>query len=77
MMKQARALFRQAVLVRKDPKYVNQDPLKEVFGLIMKLPNRAKFDSFLSTSGAKGKLSVSETFLILQNFMQIHPLRTT
>jgi hypothetical protein len=45
--------------------------------MIVKLPNRTKFENFLATSGCSDKLSVSETFFYLQKFMQIHPLRTT
>jgi len=56
---------------------VNPEPLREVYKIILKLPNRNKFENFLAVSGCSDKLSVSETFFYLQKFMQIHPLRTT
>jgi len=67
----------QAILNRKDDKFVNPIPLREVYNVILKLPARTKFESFLASSGCSDKLSVSETFFYLQKFMQIHPLRTT
>jgi carboxypeptidase C (cathepsin A) len=67
----------QAILNRKDEKFVNPVPLREVYNVILKLPARTKFESFLASSGCSDKLSVSETFFYLQKFMQIHPLRTT
>ena len=76
-MDQIRALFMQAILNRKDEKFVNPVPLREVYNVILKLPARTKFESFLASSGCSDKLSVSETFFYLQKFMQIHPLRTT
>jgi hypothetical protein len=76
-MSQIRKLFLEAVLQRKDLKYVNPEPLREIYKIILKLPNRNKFENFLATSGCSDKLSVSETFFYLQKFMQIHPLRTT
>lgn len=56
---------------------MNPEPLREIYKIILKLPNRTKFQNFLATSGCSDKLSVSETFFYLQMFMQIHPLRTT
>lgn len=76
-MSQIRKLFLEAVLKRKELKYVNPEPLREIYKIILKLPNRNKFENFLATSGCSDKLSVSETFFYLQKFMQIHPLRTT
>lgn len=76
-MEKIRKLFMQAILCRKDSKYVNPEPLREIYQMILKLPNRSKFESFLASSDCSDKLSVSETFFYLQNFMQIHPLRTT
>ena len=76
-MARVRSLFMEAILQRKDLKYVNPEPLREIYKLILKLPDRAKFDSFLAASGCSDKLSVSETFFYLQKFLQIHPLRTT
>jgi hypothetical protein len=58
-------------------KYVNPEPLRQIYEIILKLPNRNKFQSFLSSTGCSDKLSVSETFFYLQIFNQIHPLRTT
>lgn len=72
-----RALFMKAILQRKELKYVNPEPLREIYKLILKLPDRSKFQSFLASSGCSDKLSVSETFFYLQKFQQIHPLRTT
>jgi len=72
-----RTLFMQAVLQRKELKYVNPEPLREIYKLILRLPDRTKFQSFLASSGCSDKLSVSETFFYLQKFQQIHPLRTT
>lgn len=72
-----RALFMQAILQRKELKYVNSEPLREIYKLILKLPDRAKFHSFLASTGCNDKLSVSETFFYLQKFHQIHPLRVT
>ena len=66
-----------AILNRKDDIYVNPEPLREIYKIILKLPNRTKFESFLASTGCADKLSVSETFFYLQKFMQIHPLRTT
>lgn len=66
-----------AILDRKDDKFVNPEPLREIYKVILKLPTRTKFESFLASSGCSDKLSVSETFFYLQKFMQIHPLRTT
>lgn len=66
-----------AILNRKDGIFVNPEPLREVYKIILKLPNRTKFESFLASTGCADKLSVSETFFYLQKFMQIHPLRTT
>jgi hypothetical protein len=76
-MEKIRKLFMQAILNRKDDKFVNPIPLREVYKIILKLPARTKFESFLASSGCNDKLSVSETFFYLQKFMQIHPLRTT
>ena len=67
----------QAILNRKEGKYVNPEPLREIYNIIVKLPTRTKFESFLASTGCADKLSVSETFFYLQKFMQIHPLRTT
>ena len=67
----------QAILQRKEIKYVNPEPLREIYKLILKLPDRTKFQGFLASSGCSDKLSVSETFFYLQKFQQIHPLRTT
>ena len=72
-----RQLFMNAILQRKELKYVNPEPLREIYQLILKLPDRSKFGSFLASSGCSEKLSVSETFFYLQKFQQIHPLRTT
>lgn len=72
-----RSLFMKAVLQRKELKYVNPEPLREIYKLILRLPDRTKFQSFLASSGCSDKLSVSETFFYLQKFQQIHPLRTT
>jgi len=72
-----RSLFMQAILQRKELKYVNPEPLREIYNLILKLPDRTKFQSFLASSGCSDKLSVSETFFYLQKFQQIQPLRTT
>lgn len=66
-----------AILNRKDGIFVNPVPLREIYKIILKLPNRTKFESFLASTGCADKLSVSETFFYLQMFMQIHPLRTT
>ena len=66
-----------AILQRKELKYVNAEPLREIYQLLLTLPDRAKFQSFLASSGCSDKLSVSETFFYLQKFQQIHPLRTT
>lgn len=66
-----------AILNRKDGIFVNPLPLREIYKIILKLPNRTKFESFLASTGCADKLSVSETFFYLQMFMQIHPLRTT
>jgi len=67
----------QAILARKELKYVNPEPLREIYRLLLTLPDRTKFQSFLASSGCSDKLSVSETFFYLQKFQQIHPLRTT
>ena len=72
-----RQLFMSAILNRKDGIFVNPEPLREIYKVILKLPNRTKFESFLASTGCADKLSVSETFFYLQKFMQIHPLRTT
>lgn len=77
MIEKVRKLFLQSVLKRKNLKYVDPDPLREIYNIILKLPYRNKFENFLSTTGCSDKLSVSETFFYLQKFMQIHPLRTT
>ena len=72
-----RKLFMEAILNRKDDKFVNPEPLRKAYKVITKLPTRAKFESFLASTGCSDKLSVSETFFYMQKFMQIHPLRTT
>ena len=72
-----RKLFMSAILNRKDAIFVNPEPLREIYKIFLKLPNRTKFESFLASTGCADKLSVSETFFYLQKFMQIHPLRTT
>jgi hypothetical protein len=74
---QIRADFMKAILQRKELKYVNAEPLREIYKRLLTLPDRAKFQSFLASSGCSDKLSVSETFFYLQKFQQIHPLRTT
>lgn len=56
---------------------MNPEPLREIYRLILNLPDRAKFQGFLASSGCSDKLSVSETFFYLQKFQQIQPLRTT
>ena len=76
-MEKIRALFMQAILNRKEGKFVNPIPLREIYNIIIKLPTRTKFENFLASTGCADKLSVSETFFYLQKFMQIHPLRTT
>jgi hypothetical protein len=63
-----RTLFMQAILQRKELKYVNPEPLREIYRLLLRLPDRAKFQSFLASSGCSDKLSVSETFFYLQKF---------
>ena len=55
----------EAMLKRKDLKYVNPEPLREIYKIILKLPNRTKFENFLAISGCSDKLSVSETFFYL------------
>lgn len=55
----------QAILNRKDSQFVNPEPLREVYKMILKLPARTKFESFLASSGCSDKLSVSETFFYL------------
>jgi hypothetical protein len=55
-------MFKDAVLNREDPNTVKEMPLREIYRLILQLPNRKKFAEFFSTSGKKGSLSVSETF---------------
>lgn len=55
----------QAILDRKDGKYVNPIPLREIYNIIVKLPTRTKFESFLASTGCADKLSVSETFFYL------------
>lgn len=42
-MNKVRALFMQAILQRKEIKYVNPEPLREIYKLILKLPDRTKF----------------------------------
>lgn len=69
-MEQARSLLLKAVFDRTG-KYMNPEPLRDMYNLILKLPNRAKFESFLASSGCSNKLSTSETFFYLQMFMQI------
>jgi len=64
-MDKIRQLFMKAILSRKDEKYVNPVPLREIYQIIVKLPNRTKFESFLASSGCSDKLSVSETFFYL------------
>jgi hypothetical protein len=64
-MNKVRALFMQAILNRKDSQFVNPEPLREVYKMILKLPARTKFESFLASSGCSDKLSVSETFFYL------------
>ena len=76
-IERVRKLFMQAILNRKDEKFVNPEPLREAYKIITKLPTRTKFESFLASTGCSDKLSVSETFFYMQKFMQIHPLRTT
>ena len=58
----------QAIHQRKELKYVNPEPLREIYRLILNLPDRAKFQGFLASSGCSDKLSVSETFFDLQKF---------
>ena len=60
-----RRLFMKAILDRKDEKFVNPEPLREVYKIITRLPNRTKFESFLASTGCSDKLSVSETFFYL------------
>jgi hypothetical protein len=55
----------EAILDRKDGKYVNPVPLRKIYNLILKLPTRSKFESFLASNGCSDKLSVSETFFYL------------
>jgi hypothetical protein len=64
-MNKVRALFMQAILNRKDNQFLNPEPLREVYKMILKLPARTKFESFLASSGCSDKLSVSETFFYL------------
>ena len=42
-MDNVRALFMQSILNRKDGKYVDPAPLREIYKLILKLPTRTKF----------------------------------
>ena len=76
-MEEIRCLFMQAILDRKEEKYVNPEPLRKIYNIILQLPARNQFKGFLASSGCSDKLSVSETFLYLQKFGRIHPLRTT
>lgn len=64
-MEKIRALFMQAILNRKEGKFVNPMPLREIYNIIVKLPTRTKFESFLASTGCADKLSVSETFFYL------------
>ena len=68
-MERIRTLFMKAILDRKEGKYVNPEPLREIYQAILKLPTRSKFESFLASAGCQDKLSVSETFFYLQKFM--------
>ena len=54
-----------AILNRKDGIFVNPEPLRQIYKVILKLPNRTKFESFLASTGCADKLSVSETFFYL------------
>jgi len=64
-MEKIRALFMQAILNRKEGKFVNPIPLREIYNIIIKLPTRTKFENFLASTGCADKLSVSETFFYL------------
>ena len=64
-IEEIRGLFMQAILNRQGEKYVNPEPLRKIYQIILKLPARQQFQGFLASSGCSDKLSVSETFLYL------------
>ena len=66
-------LFKEAMLNRTNGKYMSQKPLKEVFHILLEIPERKKYGNLIRQKGRNLILSVSEVYFYLKKYFQIHP----
>ncbi len=72
-MKKVAGLFKEATLNRKGGRYVSPDPLKEVFKVLLEIPERKKYGHLMKDKERSITLSVSEVYFYLKKYSQIHP----
>eukprot|EP01022_Parablepharisma_sp_SALTPOND_P032418 TRINITY_DN843_c0_g1_i2.p1 TRINITY_DN843_c0_g1~~TRINITY_DN843_c0_g1_i2.p1 ORF type:complete len:1902 (-),score=265.49 TRINITY_DN843_c0_g1_i2:41258-46963(-) len=66
-------LFKEAMLNRATGKYMVTKPLKEVFQILLEIPERKKYGHIIKEKGRGLVLSVSEVYFYLKKYFQIHP----
>ena len=66
-------LFKEAMLNRTTGKYMLSKPLKEVFQILLEIPDRKKYGNIIKEKGRGMVLSVSEVYFYLKKYFQIHP----
>jgi len=66
-------LFKESMLNRATGKYMATKPLKEVFQILLEIPERKKYGQMIKEKGRANVLSVSEVYFYLKKYFQIHP----
>ena len=66
-------LFKQSMLNRATGKYMTTKPLREVFQILLEIPERKKYGHIIKEKGRNLVLSVSEVYFYLKKYFQIHP----
>eukprot|EP00826_Nyctotherus_ovalis_P029371 TRINITY_DN23198_c0_g1_i1.p2 TRINITY_DN23198_c0_g1~~TRINITY_DN23198_c0_g1_i1.p2 ORF type:complete len:189 (+),score=66.76 TRINITY_DN23198_c0_g1_i1:264-830(+) len=61
------------MLNRTTGKYMLSKPLKEVFQILLEVPDRKKYGNIIKEKGRGSVLSVSEVYFYLKKYFQIHP----
>ena len=72
-MKNVEELFKEALLTRINEKYMDPKPLREVFKILLELPERKKYEDLIKANGKNSTLSVSEVYFCLKKHQLIHP----
>lgn len=72
-MQNVEELFKEALLNRINEKYMNPKPLREVFKILLELPERKKYEDLIKANGKNSTLSVSEVYFCLKKHQLIHP----